>query len=97
VTRARALHGRGQTHDAIVDMGVAVQLARRTADPALLLVALEALLALDGTDALAAEGLSIATQIRDALPDDTMRRRFDESEVMQRMAKLSSSRFAENT
>jgi tetratricopeptide (TPR) repeat protein len=97
VTRAHALHGLGQTHDAIVDAGVAVQLARRTADPALLLVTLEALLALDGTDALAAEAHSVANQIRDALPDDTMRRRFNESEVVQRIEKLSASRFAENT
>ena len=94
VTRAHALHGLGQTHDAIVDVGVAVQLGRRTADPALLLVAIEALLALDGTDALAAEAHAIKRQIGEALPDDTMRRRFSESEVVQRIERLSSSNSA---
>jgi hypothetical protein len=51
-----------------------------------MVVALEALLALDGTDALAAEAHSVANQIRDALPDDTMRRRFNESEVVQQIS-----------
>jgi tetratricopeptide (TPR) repeat protein len=95
VTRAHALHGLGRTHEAIVDAGIAVELARRTADPALLLVTLDALLALDGNDPVAAEAQLVTKQIRDALPDDTMRRRFDAAEVVQRIEKLSSSTFAD--
>jgi len=54
-TKARALHGLGRMRDAIIDARSAVDVARSTADPALLLQTLDVLLALDGSDELAAE------------------------------------------
>ena len=85
VTRAHALHGLGKTRDAIADARQAVVVARGTADPALLLLALDALLALDGNDEMAAEARVLTDRILSALPDETMRRRFTESEVVQRI------------
>jgi tetratricopeptide (TPR) repeat protein len=88
ITAARALHGLGRTHEAIADSRRAVDVARATADPALLLQAMDMLLTLDGDDQLAAEARAVNERILAALPNDTMRRRFTESEVVQRIQRL---------
>ena len=88
ITRAHALHGLGRTRDAIADARRAVVVARGTADPALLLLALDALLALDGDDESSAEARALDVRISCALPDETMRQRFTESEVVQRVRRL---------
>jgi tetratricopeptide (TPR) repeat protein len=88
MTSAVALHRLGRTIEAIADARHAIALARQTADPALLLQVLDTLLALDGDDELAAEARSVHDRILAALPDDIMRRRFTESEVVQRILRL---------
>lgn len=88
VTRALALRQTGRTREAIVDARQAVQIARATEDPALLLRALDAWLQLDGDDAGAAEARSTSARILDGLPDETLRRRFRDSEVAQRVQRL---------
>jgi len=88
IARAHALHGVGRTHDAVADARDAVSVARGTADPALLLLALDALLELDGDDASSAEARALDAQISFALPDQTMRQRFSQSEVVQRVRRL---------
>jgi len=88
ITKARALHGIGRTHDAVADARDGVNVARGTADPALLLLALDALLVLDGDDASSAEASALDTEISSALPDEVIRRRFRESEVVQRVRRL---------
>jgi len=87
-TKARALHGLGRMRDAIIDARTAVGVARSTADPALLLQTLDVLLALDGSDELAAEAHALSAQIAEALPDETMRRRFTASEAVRRIRRL---------
>lgn len=88
ITSATALHRLGRTREAIADARDAVAIARRTSDPALLLQAIDTLLALDGDDPLAAEARALNGRILAALPDETMRRRFTESEVVQRILRL---------
>jgi tetratricopeptide (TPR) repeat protein len=78
-TRARALHALGRTSEAIADLRRAVQLARPTGDPAMLLRAAAGLLALDGDDALVVEASTVADQIARALPEGHMRRTFETS------------------
>jgi hypothetical protein len=51
--------------------------------------ALDALLALDGNDELAVEARALSDRIAVALPDETMRRRFTESEAVQRIRRTS--------
>jgi len=77
--RARALHALGRTSEAIADLRRAVQLARPTGDPAMLLRAVAGLLAIEGDDALVVEASSAADRIVRALPDDTMRQAFEAS------------------
>ena len=88
ITAARALQGLGRTHEAIADARRAIDVARATADPALLLQAMDMQLTLDGDDQLAAEARALNSRILAALPNDTMRRRFRESEVSQRIQRL---------
>jgi tetratricopeptide (TPR) repeat protein len=88
ITRANALHGLGRTRDAIADARQGVVVARVTADPALLLVALDAVLALDGDDASLAEARALDARISSTLPDETIRQRFVESDVVQRVRRL---------
>jgi hypothetical protein len=85
LTRARARHRLGRTLDAIVDARGAVDVARRTEDPALVLQALDLLLQLDGTDELAAEARGVAGRIVEELPDATMKQRFESTDVAQRI------------
>lgn len=78
--RAKALVSLGRTHEAIEDLRQAVALARPTGDPAMLLRAGAALLAVDGDDDLAREVRAAAEQIRAALPDEAARRAFEAAE-----------------
>jgi tetratricopeptide (TPR) repeat protein len=83
VTAARALRALGRTREAIAHARDALAVARPSADPALVLWTLNALLALDGDDALADEARTVSAAIRFELPDESMQRRFDESELVQ--------------
>lgn len=85
ITRARARNALGQTRDAIADAKAAVSVAERTGDPAVLLLALDALLELDGTDELANRARVVADAMDADLPDDIMRRSFAEAEVVRRI------------
>jgi hypothetical protein len=88
ITAARALDGLGRTLDAIEDARRAIPIARQTSDPALLLQAIDVLLTLDGDDLLAAEARSLTDRILTALPDETMRQRFADAEVVQRIRRF---------
>jgi tetratricopeptide (TPR) repeat protein len=88
ITAASALAGLGRTREAIADARRAIVVARQTADPALLLQAIDTLLTLDGDDPLASEARALTGRILAALPDETMRRRFTESEIVQRILRL---------
>ncbi len=84
MTRAVAGHRLGRTRDAIIDARAAIEVARRTLDPALQLKAIVTLLDLEGSDELAAEARLLAATIRAALPNDAIRRRFDAAEIVSR-------------
>ena len=88
ITRAQALHALGRTRDAVSDAQTATDCARQTEDPALLLRALDTLLTLDGTDERLAEARALTKRIEHALPDETMKQRFIESEVVGRLSRL---------
>src|SRR6267378_2573258 len=85
ITRASGLHTLARTRDAIANAKNAVSVADRTGDPALLLLALDALIGLDGTDELATRARAVTDRIYDSLPDEAMRRCFTESEVVRRI------------
>jgi hypothetical protein len=87
MTRAKSLKASGQGKKAIADARRAVQIATAVADPALLLLALDVLIDLDGTEQLAAQAGSTIDLIRGCLADDSMRALFDASEVVQRIGK----------
>jgi len=86
ITRSRGLAARGRTRQGIVDAKAAVGVANNTADPALQLLALDALIELDGTDQLSRQARSTTDRIYDALPDEGIRRSFADSEVVRRIA-----------
>jgi hypothetical protein len=88
ITRAHALHGLGRTSDGIVDARRSVGVARGTDNPVLLLLALDALLALHGDDESLAEARALDVRISSALPNEKIRQRFVESEVVQRVRRL---------
>jgi DNA-binding winged helix-turn-helix (wHTH) protein/tetratricopeptide (TPR) repeat protein len=85
ITRARGLHALARTRDAIADTKTAVNIADRTGDPMLMLLALDALIGLDGTDELAARARTVIDHISVGLPNEVMRQCFTESEVMRRI------------
>ena len=89
-TRAQALVALGRANEAIADLGTAVALARPVGDPALFLRAAAGLLAIDGDDALAAEGHAATDRIVAALPDPEMRRRFEAAEPLRLLCKRTS-------
>jgi hypothetical protein len=91
ITRAQALHGLDRTRDAIADARQGVIVARGTADPALLLLALDTLLALAGDHESSAEARALDVRISASLPTEIMRRRFAESEVVQRVRRFTST------
>ncbi len=84
ITRARGLHALARTRDAIADTKTAVNVADRTGDPMLMLLALDALIGLDGNDELAARVRTAIDHISVGLPNEVMRQSFTESEVMRR-------------
>ena len=67
---------------------MAVQVARTTEDPALLLRALDALLQLDGDDEGAAEARATSARILGELDDEPLRSRFLDWDVTQRVQRL---------
>jgi DNA-binding winged helix-turn-helix (wHTH) protein/tetratricopeptide (TPR) repeat protein len=85
ITRAHSLRALTRKRDAIADAKTAVRVADQTGDPALLLLALDVLIGIDGTDELATRARTVTDHIYDGLPNEVMRRRFTESEVMQRI------------
>jgi tetratricopeptide (TPR) repeat protein len=87
VTRAQALWRRARSVEAIADARQAVDLARATEDPALLLRASDTLLALDGDDALAGEAKGTIARILEGLPEGTTKQRFGESEIARRVSR----------
>jgi DNA-binding SARP family transcriptional activator/tetratricopeptide (TPR) repeat protein len=93
-TRAKALHALGRTSEAIADLRRAVQLARPTGDPAMLLRAAAGLLALDGDDALIVEASTAAERISRALPDLQMQRAFAASGAVCLIRKFAPRRSA---
>ena len=76
-----------RTREAIADLGTAVALVRPVGDPALLLRAITGLLAVDGDDALAAEGRAAFERIAGSIPHDEMRRRFEAAERLRIVSK----------
>jgi DNA-binding winged helix-turn-helix (wHTH) protein/tetratricopeptide (TPR) repeat protein len=85
ITRARGLHALARTRDAIADAKTAVRVADKTGDPALLLIALGALIELDGTDELATRARAVIDSICNSLPNEAMRRCFTESKTVCRI------------
>ncbi len=85
--RARGLHAMARTHSAIADARCAVDVAGTTGDPALLLVAFDVLLELDGSDDLAQRARALSDLVHDALPDEGMRGDFRGSEVVRRIGR----------
>jgi hypothetical protein len=85
ITRARGLHALARTRDGIADAKTAVSVADRTGDPALLLLALDALIGLDGSDELATRARAVTDCIYEGTPNEVMRRCFTESEVVRRI------------
>ena len=65
-----------------------VDVARATEDPALLLRAIDSLLALDGDDALAGEAKGTIGRILEGLPEGPTRQRFGESEIVRRVSRF---------
>ena len=51
-------------------------MAEKTGDPALLLLALDALIGIEGSDQLLTQARAVADRIVDAMPDTAMRRSF---------------------
>ncbi|HWE63957.1 MAG TPA: hypothetical protein VHB98_19760, partial [Chloroflexota bacterium] len=80
--RAQALVSLGRRGEAIADLQLAVGQARETGDPAMFIRAAAVLLAVDGNDALLAEARAAIERIVRALPDEMMRRRFRDADVV---------------
>jgi hypothetical protein len=85
ITRARGLRARARVRQAITDAKNAVTVADKTGDPALSLLPLDALIALDGTDDLSARAHAMMGRISEAPPDESVRQSFVESEVVRRI------------
>jgi ATP/maltotriose-dependent transcriptional regulator MalT len=88
IARAHALGGLDRMPEAIADAHRAIAVARRTDDPALLLQALDVLLFLEGNDEALAEARLLIHRIAGALTNDTMRYRFQSSEIVHRVQQL---------
>src|SRR5262249_3034108 len=87
-TRAQALAALGRTHEAILDLRNALDVARPTGDPALFLSVAAVLLLVESDDTLAGDACSAVQRIRAALPNNEMRRSFDAAEPVQTIATL---------
>lgn len=86
-TRARALAGLGRKVEAIKDLQLAVQSARKMGDPALFLRAATTLLSTAGEDSLLEEARATARRIRDEL-DTEMRLHFESAEQVHMLGPL---------
>jgi tetratricopeptide (TPR) repeat protein len=86
-SRARALAGLGRKIEAIKDLQLAVQSARKMGDPALFLRAATTLLSTAGEDSLLEEARATARRIRDEL-DTEMRRQFESAEQVRMLGPL---------
>jgi class 3 adenylate cyclase/tetratricopeptide (TPR) repeat protein len=86
-TRARALAGLGRKVEAIKDLQLAVQSARKMGDPALFLRAATTLLSTAGEDSLLQETRATAQRIRGEL-DTEMRRQFESAEQVHMLGPL---------
>ena len=62
-----------------------MRIADHTADPSLQLLALDAALAVDGSDELLERARLTTDRISEALPDDGLRFSFAESDLVQRI------------
>jgi hypothetical protein len=82
ITRARARRALDQIPEARDDASRAVTLARTLGDPVVLLSALNALLTIDGTDALAEEARASVARIVGQLDDPQLRDSFLASELV---------------
>ena len=92
ITRGQALHRLSRTAEAIDDSRHAVQVARTTEDPALLLRALDTFLQLEGDEAAAAEAKATVEKILRGLADEPARRRFSATDMASRVAKYLKRR-----
>ena len=88
-THARALDNLGRRHEAIALLRSALEKARPLGDPAMVLRLAEALLAIDGTEALAAEAGAAVHRIVAELPEGPMRQCFEEAETVRSVRKFS--------
>jgi class 3 adenylate cyclase/tetratricopeptide (TPR) repeat protein len=89
-THAEALARLGRTHAALRDLHEAVGTARSVGDPALFVHAASPLLTREGSDALANEARTAATQILGHLPTHQMRQRFQSAEPVRALGPLAS-------
>lgn len=90
-TRSRALFAAGKIEDGLTDAKQAVDLARPTGDPAMLLRAAMTLLDMDGDESLLAEANACIQRIAHALGVE-MRERFLAADPVQRVTRWSQSR-----
>jgi ATP/maltotriose-dependent transcriptional regulator MalT len=86
--RGHALAKRGRIAEALVELRAAVNVARTTGDPALLLRTAALLLAIEGDERVLAEARSAVEQIADHLPDAGMRQQFAAAEPVRLLARL---------
>jgi hypothetical protein len=87
-THAQALDALGRTREAIAELRAAVQRARSVGDPAMLLRAAAALLAIEGDEALLADARATVERMAAALPED-LRRIFLEAAPTRLIARRS--------
>jgi hypothetical protein len=86
-SRALGLHGIARTREAIGELHQAVELARPTGDPALLVQVATPLLALDGNDALLAEIQAAVGRIVAAAPSEGLKQAFLAAERIRGLVK----------
>ncbi len=84
-TRAAARVLAGSVREAVADLSEACRLAREVGDPTLFLGVASPLLALEGSDALAAEARATARAISAALPEPGVRTRFESADWVARV------------
>jgi len=88
MTRGRALLRANRRAPALADARLAVDVARRLGDPALLVQALALLSGIEVDDALMSEARRLVDQITSALPASTLRQHFLESEPVKQIQTL---------
>jgi class 3 adenylate cyclase/tetratricopeptide (TPR) repeat protein len=88
-SRAQAQNRLGKKAEALADLEAALKLARRLGDPAMHLRVAAVTLEIESHETLAREAGAIAQQINAALPDDTLRQRFESAEPVRLIRKLA--------